>query len=448
LIVAIALMLLASLALGSVLAWRHAVRSVATEMDAALSVGEHTVGTLMSYIDGKPDDADQLREMVRAFDGNRHLRAVLIGRDGTAIASSSLASPPAPVPGWFAHMIGGHAPEMKLELPPNPLASAVRLDTDPANEMTEVWTEFGDDLQTLLLFGLITFSMIYWLLGRALRPLGRLSEAFTDIGPDVAVGQLPEEGPPELSRLARGFNAMVDRLAWTESKNLRLAEQLSTIQEEERAEIARDLHDEIGPYLFSMGVDASAAQKLAETRGQGEIADHIQSIRDGVVHVQQQVKAILGRLRSGTLAEFGLRQALENLTSFWRSRRRGVKITVDTSGFDKGFGEAFDGVVYRIVQESLSNAMRHGKPRSVEITIDAASGHEVVVQVIDDGAGLKTSAETRGFGVRGMIERVTALGGNLDIRTRTDTSGVIVTARLPLPETDTPETDTDVVATA
>jgi two-component system sensor histidine kinase UhpB len=328
------------------------------------------------------------------------------------------------------------------------LASAVRLDTNPANEMTEVWTEFGDDLQTLLLFGLITFSMIYWLLGRALRPLGRLSEAFTDIGPDVAVGQLPEEGPPELSRLARGFNAMVDRLAWTESKNLRLAEQLSTIQEEERAEIARDLHDEIGPYLFSMGVDASAAQKLAETRGQGEIADHIQSIRDGVVHVQQQVKAILGRLRSGTLAEFGLRQALENLTSFWRSRRRGVKITVDTSGFDKGFGEAFDGVVYRIVQESLSNAMRHGKPRSVEITIDAASGHEVVVQVIDDGAGLKTSAETRGFGVRGMIERVTALGGNLDIRTRTDTSGVIVTARLPLPETDTPETDTDVVAAA
>jgi two-component system sensor histidine kinase UhpB len=305
--------------------------------------------------------------------------------------------------------------------------------------MTEVWTEFGDDLQVLLLFSLITFSMIYWILGRALRLLGRISDAFADIGPDGDVGPLPDQGPPELARLARGFNAMIDRLARTETKNRRLAEQLSTIQEEERAELARDLHDEIGPYLFAMGVDASAAKKLAETRGQGDIADHLQSIRDGVVHVQQQVKAILGRLRSGTLGDFGLLQALESLTSFWRSRHGGVKITVETVGFEKGFGEAFDSAVYRIVQESLSNAMRHGKPRSVAITIDAGSAHEVVVRIVDDGGGLKTSPETRGFGLRGMAERVTALGGDLDIRARTDIAGVIVTARLPYPETDTME---------
>jgi len=57
--------------------------------------------------------------------------------------------------------------------------------------------------------------------------------------------------------------------------------------------------------------------------------------------------------------------------------------------------------------------------------------------VADDGGGLKASAETRGFGLRGMAERVTALGGNLDIRARTDRPGVVVTARLPLPETAT-----------
>ncbi len=188
-----------------------------------------------------------------------------------------------------------------------------------------------------------------------------------------------------------------------------------------------------------MGVDATTAQKAAEARGQADIADHLQSIRDGVVHVQQQVKAILGRLRSGTLAEFGLAQALENLAAFWRARHGEVTITVDTAGFGKGFGEAFDGAVYRIVQESLNNAMRHGKPRSVRVTVDAGSGQEVVVQVADDGGGLKASAETRGFGLRGMAERVTALGGSLDIRARTDRSGVVVTARLPFPEPDTME---------
>jgi two-component system sensor histidine kinase UhpB len=436
LILAIAVMLVVSLTLGGGLAWLHAQRSVATEMDAALAVGGHTVRTVIPYLNSNADDAAQLRQLIGTFDGNRHVRAALVDKNGTLVASSSLAVPPQPVPSWFAGALGRHAPSTRLELPPNSTAAAIRLETDPGNEMTEVWTEFGDDIQILLIFGLVTFPMIFWILGRALRPLGRISQAFTDIGPNMAVQALAESGPPELVRLARGFNAMIDRLARTETKNRRLAEQLSTIQEEERAELARDLHDEIGPYLFAMGVDASAAKKLAEAQGRGDIADHLQSIRDGVVHVQQQVKAILGRLRSGTLGEFGLRQALENLTSFWRSRRSGVKITVETVGFDEGFGEAFDGAVYRIVQESLSNAMRHGKPRSVAITIDAGSGHEVVVQVVDDGGGLKASAETRGFGLRGMAERVTALGGNLDIRARTDRSGVIVTARLPLPETD------------
>ena len=440
LILAIALMLLVSLLLGGGLAWLHAVRSVATEMDAALEVGEHTVRTVIPYLDGQADDASQLRQLIATFDGDRHLRAMLVDTDGKVIASSSLAVPPEPVPVWFARVLGQHRPSLRLELPPKPAAVAIVLATDPGNEMTEVWTEFGDDVQILLIFGVVTFPLIYWILGRALRPLGRISQAFTDIGPNMAVQPIAESGPPELVRLARGFNAMIDRLARTETKNRRLNEQLSTIQEEERAELARDLHDEIGPYLFAMGVDAAAVQKLAETRGQRDVAAQIQPIRDSVVHIQHQVKAILGRLRSGTVAEFGLRQALENLAAFWRSRRGEVTITIVTEGFDDGFGEMFDGAVYRIVQESLNNAMRHGKPRSVAITIDARQDHDVVVTVSDDGGGLKVSAETRGFGLRGMAERVTALGGNLDIRPRADTPGVIVSARLPLPD------DRDIIA--
>ena len=434
LILAIASMLLVSLMLGGGLAWLHAARSVATEMDAALAVGEHTVGTVIPYMDKQADDAGQLRQLIGTFDGDRHLRALLIDKNGKAVASSSLAIPLEPVPSWFARALGRHTPTSRLELPPNPAVVAVLLETDPGNEMTEVWTEFRDDTQILLIFGIVTFPLIYWILGRALRPLGRISQAFIDVGPNMTVQPITEAGPPELVRLARGFNTMIDRLARTETKNRQLNEQLSTIQEEERAELARDLHDEIGPYLFAMGVDAAAVQKLAETRGQGDVARQIQPIRDSVVHIQHQVKAILGRLRSGTVAEFGLRQALENLAVFWRSRHGEVAITIATEGFDDGFGEVIDGVVYRIVQESLNNAMRHGKPRSVVIAIDARQDHDIVVTVSDDGGGLKGSAETRGFGLRGMAERVTALGGSLDIRARIDTPGVIVSARLPLPD--------------
>ena len=436
LILAIALMLMVSLMLGGGLAWLHAVRSVATEMDAALEVGEHTIRTVIPYMDRQAGDADQLRQLIGAFDGDRHLHAMLIDSRGNAIVSSSLAVPPEPVPGWFARALGQHRPSSRLALPANSPAVAVLLATDPGNEMTEVWTEFRDDVQILLIFGFVTFPLIYWILGGALRPLGRISQAFTDVGPNMAVQAIVEAGPPELVRLARGFNAMIDRLARTETQNRRLNEQLSTIQEEERAELARDLHDEIGPYLFAMGVDAAAVQKLAEAVGQREVALQIQPIRDSVIHIQHQVKAILGRLRSGTVAEFGLRQALENLATFWRSRRSDVTITItiESEWVEDGFGEMLGGAVYRIVQESLNNAMRHGAPRSVMITIDASHDHDVVVTVSDDGGGLKVSAETRGFGLRGMAERVTALGGNLDVRARTDTPGVAVSARLPLPD--------------
>jgi two-component system sensor histidine kinase UhpB len=433
LILPIALMLLVSLTLGSGLAWLHAVRSVRTEMDAALAVGQHTVQTVIPYMSKGGDDAADLRRLIDTFDGDRHLRASLIGDDGLPVVTSSLFIPPHPVPRWFARTLGSNQPSMLVVLPPEHGATAILLETDAGNELTEVWTEFGDDIQIWLVFSLVTFPVLYWISGRALRPLGRISQAFTGIGSNIAIQPLAEHGPPELAQLARGFNAMVDRLATAETRNHRLNEQLSTIQEEERAEIARDLHDEIGPYLFAMGVDAAAIQKAADLRGQADIVTLVQSVREGVIHVQQQVKEILGRLRSGNLVEFGLKQGLENLASFWRSRQADVMITVTVKDIGTGLGEIFECTIYRIVQESLNNAMRHGKPKRIAITVEAGNGQEITVKVADDGCGLKRSTEVHGLGLRGMAERVGALGGSLDIQDRGVGSGVTVMARLPYP---------------
>ncbi len=432
LILWVALMLLVSLTLGAGLAWRHATRSVEAEMQAALTVGAQTVRTVIPHVGADEDAAVALTQLVGTFDGNRHLRARLIAKDGASVAESTLLPPPQAVPLWFGRAVMPDAPpSVRVPLPDALGGGAILLETDPRNELTEVWTDFGDDIRILLLFVVITFPTIYWTLSRALTPLERLARGFRDVGSVEAPGHLALGGPPELRRLAGGFNAMVDRLAVFEVKNRRLAEQLSTIQEDERAELARDLHDEIGPYLFAMGVDAAAVLKLAEARGDTDMAAQVRSIRDGVTHIQHEVKAILGRLRSGSLTEFGLPQAIRNLTAFWQSRRPEVAITVKTVGADAGFGEAFDGVVYRIVQESLSNAMRHGKPRRVGIVIDAGADQEVTVEVTDDGGGMKATSGRRGFGLRGMVERVTALGGDLDVRALTQPAGVHVVAHLP-----------------
>lgn len=434
LVLLVGLMLLVSLALGGGLAWWHATRSVATEMQAALLTGQQTVRTVIPHIGPDEDGGASLRQLIDTFNGNRHLRATLIGADGKMIAVSALLPPPEQVPRWFARtVISRAAPSASLVLPETLGGGSILLETDPRNELTEVWTDIVDDIRVLVLFALITFPAIYWTLARALVPLQRLAHGFREVGATSLAGHVAEEGPPELRRLAAGFNAMVDRLAAIEAKNRRLADQLSTIQEDERAELARDLHDEIGPYLFSMGVDAAASLSGAEARGDEDLAAQLRTIRDGVTHIQHEVRAILARLRTGSLTDFGLPQAIHNLTTFWRSRRPDVTIAVSARAAD-GFGEVLDGAIYRIVQESLSNAMRHGEPKQIEIVIDATAGHDVLVEVKDDGGGLRSSGGPRGFGIRGMVERTTTLGGNLEIFAAERPAGVRVVARLPLPK--------------
>ncbi len=432
LVLSILSMLLISLALGAALSWRHAMRSVHAEMEAALAVGSHTVETAVGLLVSNKDQKAGLEQIVAAFDGDRHLRASLIGENGATLATSSLSTPVDRVPDWFAHALSRDEPKMKIGLPANLSGGDwLLLETDPQNELTEVWTEFSDNLRTFVAFAIISLPLVYWTVGRALRPLAQLSRAFRNVGSGASTANVDERGPPELADLARGFNAMIERLALVEAQNQRLNEQVLTIQEEERAEIARDMHDEIGPYLFAMGVDAAAVQRALDARNYDQIPGPLRAIREGVAHIQHQVKSILGRLRSGGLTQFGLSQALANLAAFWRSRHAEVEIAIVVAEAKNGFGEALDAAIYRIVQESINNAIRHGKPHRVDVRIDATSKHEITVEVCDDGGGLERSAETRGFGLRGMAERVTALGGDLSIRDRLGARGVVVTARFP-----------------
>ncbi|MEE3624200.1 ATP-binding protein [Nitrospirillum sp. BR 11752] len=445
LVLSIALLLLVSLATGATAAWLRAEHSVRTEMEAALSVGQHTVGSALAHLAGRSAPADRsdeevtalLTRLVDAFNGDRHLK-VSLHKPGTGlIASSSLAVPDHPAPAWFVASLD--VPQLSAEVPLPGFSGQglwLRLETDPAGEVSEVWGELGDDAVMMVLFSALALPMVYWTLGRALRSVDRLSKAFAHVAQDASVEAarpVVEAGPPELRRLAEGFNRMIERLAAAEARNRRLHEQLQTIQEEERADLARDLHDEVGPYLFAINVDVTALLAAAERAGDPAMRDQARSAREAVAHVQQEVKAILGRLRPPGLSDLGLGAALENLAAFWRARRPDVAITVAvTPGLH--LGEAGDTAIYRIVQESLSNAIRHGRPRDITVTV-APRVDGLTVEIVDDGEGLPAHSPSHssgtGYGLRGMAERVAALDGTLEVGNRAE-GGVRVRALLPL----------------
>src|SRR5215471_15566634 len=150
--------------------------------------------------------------------------------------------------------------------------------------------------------------------------------------------------------------------------------------------------------------------------------------------MQCQIRSMLGRLRPTGLAEFGLAEAIGNLVGFWRRRHAGIEYQVSVPPECESLGDLADTTVYRIVQECLSNAVRHGRPAVIAVSICHArnpeSGRdEVIVEVTDHGQGMAGSPGV-GYGLLGMSERVSAMGGRLTFRNRPG-SGLAVTAILP-----------------
>jgi two-component system sensor histidine kinase UhpB len=222
---------------------------------------------------------------------------------------------------------------------------------------------------------------------------------------------------------------MVERLARSEAQTKRLQVQLATVQDEERADLARDLHDEIGPLLFAADVDAVAIEQLARSGEHGMIPERVGIIREAIGRMQRHVRDILGRLRPAVLVDVGLAHAIDNLVAFWRAHRPNLSFRVDVP--DEGFGEVIDGTIYRIVQESLSNAVRHGSPNTIAIEVKGNPDRSISIRVIDDGGGLKANGRPGGYGIVGMQERVASLGGTVEVANRGDGAGVVVSARLP-----------------
>src|SRR5207245_4574945 len=278
-------------------------------------------------------------------------------------------------------------------------------------------------------------------IGRTWRAVGRLAAALEEIGGGRYRTRIGGRLAPELARLRDSFNRMAASLAATAAENRRLNGRLLTLQEEERGELARDLHDEVSPYLFVISADAATASRLIDNGRAGDAAAHISSIADAVRHMQQQVRRMLARLRPIGLAEFGLREAIENLVAFWRRRRPEIRYEVAISAECGDLWDVVGTTICRIVQEALSNAVRHAEPKLAPISIERGRDPErgrddVRLAVADDGRGMR-EPDRLGYGLVGISERVRAVGGRLGFSNRSD-DGFTVVAVLPYPQAPEP----------
>jgi two-component system, NarL family, sensor histidine kinase UhpB len=423
------LVLLISLVLGGAIAYSNASRSVRTEMRAALLVGRQTIESAVERLRSSRDPLRDLDDLVASFKGNRHLRVRLSGEAAIFAAPAAEKAVLGGVPRWFIDAIGV-APETERI----PVVVGDRdygmivIETDPYNETREIWNEFTESLVTPAVFCGLTILLIYVFIGRILRPLDLLAGALEEIGGGRYRTRVSGQLPPELARLRDSFNRMAARLAEADAENRRLNEQLLTLQEQERGELARDLHDEVSPYLFAIAADAASASRLLNGARPSAAGESVRAIADAVRHMQRQVRRMLSRLRPVGLAEFGLHGAIENLVAFWRRRRPEIAFEIAVSKECDDLGELLGTTVCRIVQEAMNNAVRHAAPSLIKIVVERER-EEVRVVVADDGRGMREPNKL-GYGLVGISERVSAIGGGLTFSTKSG-QGLMVTATMP-----------------
>ncbi|WP_407155771.1 histidine kinase [Bradyrhizobium sp. STM 3557] len=404
---------------------------VQAEDQSVIRLARAFVDTIVTGLNESPDPDAQLNRIVADLSRLRHVsvfRQSALPSQGVEPGGESRA------PAWFVSLV--HPEQMSVSVP---LMVAGRPDAlvitaHPDDEIAEIW----DGITTQLVIGpviaVVLFLFTTRVVSSALAPLQQLSQVMSAIEDGAYDARVTPGGAPELAALCHKLNHLAATLGAAVEDKRRLAERTVSLQDQERKEIARELHDEFGPHLFALRAHASALMRLPDSGAVdvGAMRRHGQAILDQVNAVQQFNRRILERLRPVGLAELGLREALGALVRLWRESRPDVAIATDISPSLGVTGESADLTIYRVVQEALTNVFRHADASRVNVTIAPAGQRGgrayTMVQVRDNGRGLGDDHKL-GFGLLGMRERLSALGGTLDIASVG--AGVTVEAMVP-----------------
>lgn len=217
-----------------------------------------------------------------------------------------------------------------------------------------------------------------------------------------------------------------------------LALRLQSVREEEKARIARDLHDELGQLVTALRLVFSEIERRLEAEGahaDGAVVDRVVAASELLDRTGASIRRIASELRPGVLDQLGLAAALEQEVQRF-ARHTGIPCSVRPWSDAPELPPEIATALYRIAQESLTNVARHARASRVDLVLAVRPG-EVTLVVEDDGCGLPAApAGRRGLGVLGMQERASALGGEARVAPR-EGGGTRVTATIPVPPAST-----------
>lgn len=406
----------------------NARRSVADESNAAVGLAFQLIEAGIAERDASGVALEPWLDQLGRLEQTRHLR-IRVADAATRHDRAPAQAVESAAPAWFRHML---RPEPAIA--EKTLARAdgrwvtIRVAADAAAEIDEAWRENQSFYVLIVSIALTVYLLVHFGVRHAFRPMADVLKGFAAIERGDFQQRLPLFPLPEFQIIARAFNHMAATLDASRAEIRALTQQTLSIQEDERRHLARELHDELGQSLTAIKVLAATLPQLDDTRNNaarqiGELCDRLFGV----------VRGMMRRLRPGLLDDLGLCASLEDLAGNWRELHPLLNVDLRCDPAVDARCELAGIHLYRIVQECLTNAVRHAGASRVMIDLTVArtakAGEQLTLTVSDNGSGM-TDPPVPGLGLAGIRERVTSLGGQFDLDSLPG-AGVVVRVQVP-----------------
>jgi two-component system sensor histidine kinase UhpB len=236
-------------------------------------------------------------------------------------------------------------------------------------------------------------------------------------------------------RLTRDLKASRDLVVKADADKRKLIHKVHSIVEEERKGIAIEIHDELNASLIAVRLESQSILQLANQLKADPVVDQVKLKSQSITKLAQDLYAngrrLVRRLRPEVLDTLGLHGAVEEMVRHYGASRPHCGFDFHSSGAFSALNKELAISAYRIVQEALSNVIKHAEASSVSVSL-VLDDQALRIEVVDDGAGFDPAAVSDGIGLIGMRERVAAMEGKIEWVTKPE-QGTRVVVELPVP---------------
>ena len=322
-----------------------------------------------------------------------------------------------PPPYWFIFLIEKLSEEIffsKINIDQRgEMTGYILIKPEPIYEYAEIWQQIKVGLWIIGAFLILINIVVLILFSHMIKPINKIIEGFEKLEAGNYKSKINRSNILELDIIGKKFNSMINNLRQSNDKIHKLSQNLINVQEQEKSELARDLHDELGQSLTALQAEAASISKSTKKSSRDDaIFNVIQLSKNMMLSTREIIK----KLNLGLIEDLGLESALIELFENWKRRFKGVKFEYKIE--DKALRKITKqetAHLYRIFQEALTNIAKHSEPKNIKITIKSLDG-KGKIRILIRNDGIKSDlVNNEGLGLIGIAERVDQINGSLEV---------------------------------